>query len=144
MFLGQKWTGEGETKDLRLAQVFKWGKSAKNGPIFTLRWGKWRGMHLNHQPRAYEAYSCVIRLSIPKTMLIAFSFGHARLNPLDFSEALVNTVSALPNLVSYCKQIARFGKRLSSTVPWLGRQIESTLVEFRIVSQESCERQTAP
>jgi hypothetical protein len=48
-------------------------------------------MDLNHQPRAYEAYSCVSPPSIPKTMLIAFSFGRAGLNPLDFPEALVNT-----------------------------------------------------
>jgi hypothetical protein len=48
-------------------------------------------MDLNHQPRAYETQSCLIHLSIPKTRLVAFSLGRARLNPLDFSEALVNT-----------------------------------------------------
>jgi hypothetical protein len=89
--LGQKWTGGGKYKDLRFRQVFKWDTKAKNGPIFTPKWGKWRGMDLNHQPRAYEAYSYLIHLSIPKTRLIAFSFGRAGLNPLDFSEALVNT-----------------------------------------------------
>jgi hypothetical protein len=48
-------------------------------------------MDLNHQPRAYEAYSCLSPPSIPKTLFFAFSLGRAGLNPLDFSEALVNT-----------------------------------------------------
>ena len=122
MFCRRKWTGGAETKDLRLAQVFKWGVSAKKGPIFTPKWGKWRGMDLNHQPRAYEAYSCLSPPSIPKTMLIAFSFGRAGLNPLDFSEALVNkSVIALShrfrNPIFYFRRIAEFGKQLPHQSP---------------------------
>ena len=88
---------------------------------------QWRGMDLNHQPRAYEAYSCLIHLSIPKTRLIAFSFGRAGLNPLDFSEGACQRLCPRLNSVPYCKQITQFGKRLSSKVSWSGLQIESPL-----------------
>ncbi len=49
--------GGAESKDLRLAQVFNWGKSAEQGSILTPKWVKWRGKDLNLQPRAYEAQS---------------------------------------------------------------------------------------
>ena len=79
-------------------------------------------MDLNHQPRAYEAYGCLSPPSIPKTLLIAFSLGRAGLNPLDFSEALVNKSVVvpshrLPNPVSYCRRIAQFGKQLPHRSP---------------------------
>jgi hypothetical protein len=83
---------------------------------------------LNHQPRAYEAYSCVSPPSIPKTMLIAFSLGRAGASLLDFRKRRVNIPSTLPNRVFYCKQIARFDRRLSSIVSWSGLQIESPLL----------------
>jgi hypothetical protein len=60
---------------------------------------------LNHQPRAYAADRCLIRVSIPKTRIIAFSFGRAGLNPLDFSEAAVTTTR--PNSQSTSKQQRR-------------------------------------
>ena len=83
-------------------------------------------MDLNHQPRAYEAYGCLSPPSIPKTMLIAFSFGRAGLNPLDFSEGACQRLCPPLNSVLYCKQITQFGKRLSSEVSWSGLRIQST------------------
>jgi hypothetical protein len=35
VFLRQKWTGGVKARDLRLAQVFNWGKSAKEGFVLT-------------------------------------------------------------------------------------------------------------
>jgi hypothetical protein len=73
-------------------------------------------MDLNHQPRAYEAYSCVIHLSIPKTRIIAVSFGRAGLNPLDFSEALVNVTRPNRKSKSKTAKSIKIPARVSETL----------------------------
>ena len=113
--------GGAKTKDLRFMQVFKWGVMAENWPILTPKWGEWRGMDLNHQPRAYEAYSCLSPPSIPKTKLFAFSFGRAGLNPLDFSEVLVNATRPNSKSTSKIAKSIKIPVRVSETLSYCKR-----------------------
>ncbi len=121
-FFRRKWMGGTESKDLRLAQVFLWGKSAELGSVLTPIWGKWRGKDLNLQPRAYEAQSWLIHLSIPKTKFFAFSVGRAGVSLLDFQKRFVNKSVVVPshrlrNPATYCRRIVRFGKQLPHHSP---------------------------
>ncbi len=101
-----------------------------------------RGMAGNtgYRPRAYEAQSWLIHLSIPKTKFFAFSVGRAGVSLLDFQKRFVNKSVVVPshrlrNPATYCRRIVRFGKQLPHHSPL----VTSTIQRVNALAADSAE-----
>jgi len=64
---------------------------------------RWRGMDLNHQPRAYELSSCPRRHPIPETTLRAISLGQCPDTSLGLSSWPAQTASTVPIWFHYMR-----------------------------------------